>query len=91
LYNFLCCLLVLTPTLFCYHFHFVLGDLKNACNTYIREMAIQPGTSSSIVIGGYDQNLNFLDLNKRDSPYVQRLDMQGAISSVKWCPFNNSK
>jgi hypothetical protein len=83
--------LILAKCYIVFVFSLYSGDLKNACNTYIREIALQPGTSSSIVIGGFDQNLNFLDLNKKDSPYVQRLDMQGAISSVKWCPFNNSK
>ncbi len=65
--------------------------MKSACGSYIREIAVQPGTASSVVIGGFDQHLNFLDLNRADTPYVQRLDLQGAIGSIKWCPYNNSE
>ena len=64
------------------------GDMKDACTSYIREIAVQPETANNIAIGGFDQKLNILDLNRPDNPYVQRLDMQSVIGSVKWAPFH---
>lgn len=65
-----------------------LGDMKDACTSYIREIAVQPETATNVVIGGFDQKLNFLDLNRPDNPYVQRLDMESVIGSIKWAPFH---
>lgn len=64
--------------------------MKDASGSYIREIAVQPGSANNIVVGGFDQKLNFLDLNKPDHPYVQRLDLQSVIGSIKWSPFNGS-
>lgn len=62
--------------------------MKDACTSYIREIAVQPETANNVVIGGFDQTLNFLDLNRPDNPYVQRLDMESVIGSIKWAPFH---
>jgi hypothetical protein len=70
---------------------FASGDMKDAAGSYIREIAVQPGVAHNVVIGGFDHKLNFLDLNRPDNPYVQRLDMQAVIGSVKWAPFNASQ
>jgi hypothetical protein len=66
------------------------GDMKGVCKSYIREIAVQPQTVNSVVLGGFDQKLNFLDLNRPDIVFTQRLDMQGIIGSVKWAPFHGS-
>lgn len=63
------------------------GGMAQASNSYIREVAISPLAANNLVLGGFDDKLNFLDLNRPDCPYVRRLDMQSAISSVKWSPF----
>lgn len=68
---------------------FCAGDLKDACTSYIREIAVQPDTANNIAIGGFDHKLNLLDLNRPDNPYVQRLDLQSVIGSVKWAPFHS--
>lgn len=65
--------------------------MKGASGSYIREIAVQKGSANNIVIGGFDHKLNFLDLNRHESPYVQRLDMQGVIGSIKWAPFTHSQ
>jgi len=62
--------------------------MKDAGASYIREVAVQPGTANNIAMGGFDQKLNILDLNRPDAPYIQRMDMQGVIGSVKWAPFH---
>jgi len=67
-----------------------VGIMKDACGSYIREIGVKPGSANNIVLGGFDQKLNFLDLNRPDNPYVQRLDMQSVIGSVKWAPFQNN-
>lgn len=64
------------------------GDMKDVCKSYIREIAVQPQTVNKVVLGGFDQKLNFLDLNRPDVLFTQRLDMQGIIGSVKWAPFH---
>ena len=65
--------------------------MKDAAASYIREVAVQPGTANSVAMGGFDQKLNLLDLNRPDAPYVQRLDMQGTIGSVKWAEFHDGQ
>lgn len=67
-----------------------IGDMKSASSSYIREIAINPQAANQVSIGGFDNILSILDLNRPDSPYVQRLDMQSVIGSVKWSPFNQS-
>jgi hypothetical protein len=62
--------------------------MPNVCKSYIREIAVQPGSINNIVLGGFDQKLNFLDLNRPDAIFTQRLDMQGIIGSIKWAPFH---
>jgi len=64
------------------------GNIRDVCQSYIREIAVQPGTINSVALGGFDQKLNFLDLNRPDAVFTQRLDMQGIIGSVKWAPFH---
>lgn len=63
--------------------------MPQASNSYIREIAVNPnqGAANNVAVGGFDGKLNFLDFNKPDCPYVQRLDMQSTIGSVKWSPF----
>lgn len=61
-----------------------IGDMTQASNSYIREMAINPLSANKVAIGGFDGKLNFLDLSRPDCPYVERLDMQSSISSAKW-------
>jgi hypothetical protein len=65
--------------------------MKDAAGSYTREIAVQPGMPSNVVIGGFDRKLNFLDLNRPENPYVQRIDMQSVIGSIKWSPFNASQ
>ena len=65
--------------------------MKDACASYIREVAVQPNAANHVAMGGFDRKLNFLDLHRPDNPYVQRLGMQSVIGSVKWAPFHNSQ
>lgn len=65
--------------------------MANAGGSYIREVAVQSSVPSNIAFGGFDNTLNFLDLNRPDNPYVQRLNMEATIGSVKWAPFNTSQ
>jgi hypothetical protein len=67
------------------------GEIKNASDSYIREIAVQPHSPSSVAVGGFDRKLTLLDLNRPDSPFVQRLDMEGVIGSVKWAPAQQSQ
>ena len=66
------------------------GDMKDVCRSYIREVAVHPDCTSQVALGGFDHQLSLLDLNRPDTPFVQRLNMQGVISSVKWSPLFTS-
>ena len=63
-----------------------VAGLNNASGSYIREIALSPYDQGKVVIGGFDHKLNFMDLNRSDSPYLQRLDLQEIIGSIKWSP-----
>jgi hypothetical protein len=60
-------------------------------DSYIREIAVKPSSASEVAIGGFDNKLNFLDLNRPDSPYVQRIDLHSVIGSVKWATFQSGE
>lgn len=70
---------------------FCAGDLAGISDSYIREIAANPSSVSEVAIGGFDNKLNFLDLNRPDSLYMQRVDLQSVIGSVKWAPFQSSE
>lgn len=69
----------------------LLGNMQDACSSYIREIAVQPDNASNIAIGGFDAKLIFIDLIRPDNPYVQRLHMLSSIGSVKWAPFHGGQ
>jgi WD40 repeat protein len=55
--------------------------------SYIRETAVQPGSSSIIASGGMDNTLCITDLNAKQ-PLLIRLNLDEAVSSVKWSEWN---
>jgi hypothetical protein len=68
----------------------LIGDMKEASGSYIRELAVHPSASHNIALGGFDEKLNILDLNRHENPYIQRLDLQGVIGTIKWMEINNT-
>ena len=66
-----------------------IGFMTDVSKSYIREMAIKMGEPSKVVYGGFDRELNFIDLNKPDQQIVQRVVLGDVIGSVKSAPLGN--
>ena len=62
---------------------------KDISGSFIRETGLNPKNPTVIAIGGFDQKLNIMDLNQLSTPYLQRLDLQSTIGSVKWSDNHN--
>ena len=64
------------------------GAMVQGSGADLREIALNPNSPSVLAVGGYDHKLNIIDLNRPDAPFLQQVDLQGVIGSLRWSPAN---